>query len=79
MARDNLGRKICSSCHHPPHPHRMCSESEYSGASLTEVGPCCCMFEVTKPHEEFCICNECITAKHARQMLAEARKARRRR
>lgn len=74
MARDNLGREICSNCQHEPHPHRMCSESEYSGASLTEVGPCCCMVGVTKPHEEYCICNECINRKYPKKVRKHAAK-----
>lgn len=67
MAKDNLGREICSSCGHPPHPHRMCSESEYSGGSLTEVGPCCCMFGVTEPHERYCICTPCLNRKYPKE------------
>lgn len=53
----------CRSCHHQAHPRKMCPEPEYSGASLTEVGPCCCMFEVTEPHERYCICTPCLRRK----------------
>lgn len=63
-----MSEKHCG-CGHEPHPHHMCSESEYSGASLTEVGPCCCMKGVTKPHESYCICNECCEEMRRRRCL----------